>query len=249
MSGMGRREFVALLGGAAAWPLGAGAQQGKLVRLGYLDSSSGRLTSDSVGANLRRQFLLGLRDLGRALAVGTVADDGVGAFDRNVGERQAVDVDAHGRKVTRDQARAKPSRARSGRGVAVEQAAVDRAGWIRRPMRRSHALHPAALLIDQEGGRVQRMGPPHWPAYPPGAVYGRLFDRNAAAGTRAAWLGARLIASDLAAVGVDVDCLPLADVPVEGADAIIGNRAYGKSAPKVAQPKQELAAQVGPDRI
>jgi putative ABC transport system substrate-binding protein len=61
---MRRREFIALLGGAAvAWPLAAQAQQSKLVRLGYLDSSSGRPT-DPVGANLRRQFLLGLRDLG-----------------------------------------------------------------------------------------------------------------------------------------------------------------------------------------
>jgi hypothetical protein len=55
---------MTLLGGAAAaWPLGARAQEGKLVRLGYLDSGSGRPT-DPVGANLRRQFVLGLRDLG-----------------------------------------------------------------------------------------------------------------------------------------------------------------------------------------
>lgn len=60
---MRRREFITLLGGAAAWPVAARAQQGKLVRLGYLDSGSGRPT-DPVGANLRRQFLLGLRDLG-----------------------------------------------------------------------------------------------------------------------------------------------------------------------------------------
>ena len=61
---IGRREFITLLGGAtAAWPLAAHAQQEKFVRLGYLDSGSGRPT-DPVGANLRRQFLLGLRDLG-----------------------------------------------------------------------------------------------------------------------------------------------------------------------------------------
>src|SRR5829696_9389462 len=52
---------------------------------------------------------------------------------------------------------------------------------------------PGALaLIDQEGGRVQRMGPPHWPTYPPGAAYGRLYDRDAAKGLAAARLGARL---------------------------------------------------------
>src|SRR5712664_2766022 len=58
----------------------------------------------------------------------------------------------------------------------------------------------APVLIDQEGGRVQRLGPPHWPAYPPGAAYGRVYDRNAAEGIKAAYLGARLIAADLAAV-------------------------------------------------
>src|SRR3954447_20816333 len=84
----------------------------------------------------------------------------------------------------------------------------------------------APILVDQEGGRVARLGPPHWPSYPPGAAYGRLYDRNTADGIRAAYLGARLIAADLAAVGIDVDCLPVADVPASGADPIIGDRAY-----------------------
>jgi beta-N-acetylhexosaminidase len=89
------------------------------------------------------------------------------------------------------------------------------------------------VLVDQEGGRVQRLGPPHWPSYPPGAAYGRLYDRNTADGIRAAYLGGRLIAADLAAVGIDVDCLPVADVPASDADPIIGDRAYGQSADKV----------------
>jgi beta-N-acetylhexosaminidase len=92
----------------------------------------------------------------------------------------------------------------------------------------------AAVLVDQEGGRVQRLGPPHWPAYPTGAAYGRIYDRDAAAGLRAAYLGARLIAADLMAVGIDVDCLPIADVPVADADPVIGDRAYGITAEKVA---------------
>jgi beta-N-acetylhexosaminidase len=92
----------------------------------------------------------------------------------------------------------------------------------------------APVLIDQEGGRVQRLGPPHWPAYPPGAAYGRLYDRDPAAGLAAARLGARLIAADLIELGINVDCLPLADVPVSGADAVIGDRAYGTTPDKVA---------------
>lgn len=92
----------------------------------------------------------------------------------------------------------------------------------------------APVLIDQEGGRVQRLTPPHWPAYPAGAVFGALYDGDTRAGLRAAWLGARLIAADLAALGITVDCLPLADVPVAGADAVIGDRAYGTTPDKVA---------------
>jgi beta-N-acetylhexosaminidase len=91
----------------------------------------------------------------------------------------------------------------------------------------------APVLIDQEGGRVQRLGPPHWPSYPPGAAYGRLYDRDSAVGLAAARLGAKLIAADLTALGIDVDCLPLADVPVAGADAVIGDRAYGETPAKV----------------
>ena len=92
----------------------------------------------------------------------------------------------------------------------------------------------APVLVDQEGGRVQRLGPPHWPAYPPGAAYGALYQRDKAAGLRAAWLGARLIAADLKPLGIDVDCLPLADVPVRGADQVIGDRAYGETPDQVA---------------
>jgi beta-N-acetylhexosaminidase len=92
----------------------------------------------------------------------------------------------------------------------------------------------APVLIDQEGGRVQRLGPPHWPAYPPGAVFGTLYDIDRALGLSAARLSARLIAADLIDLGVTVDCLPLADVPVAGSDAVIGNRAYGTEPAKVA---------------
>jgi beta-N-acetylhexosaminidase len=100
---------------------------------------------------------------------------------------------------------------------------------------RSIASDPdAPVLIDQEGGRVQRLGPPHWPVYPAGAVFGTLYDVDPKLGLAAARLSARLIAADLIDLGVTVDCLPLADVPVAGADAVIGNRAYGTEPGKVA---------------
>ena len=92
----------------------------------------------------------------------------------------------------------------------------------------------APVLIDQEGGRVARLSPPHWPVYPPGAVFGALYDLDPALGLQAARLSSRLIAADLIDLGVTVDCLPLADVPVAGADAVIGNRAYGTEPAKVA---------------
>src|SRR5436189_2922109 len=92
---------------------------------------------------------------------------------------------------------------------------------------RETVARDAAVLVDQEGGRVQRLGPPHWPAYPPGASYGRIYDWDPIAGLTAARLGAHLIATDLKAIGIDVDCLPIADVPVAGADPVIGDRAYG----------------------
>jgi beta-N-acetylhexosaminidase len=92
----------------------------------------------------------------------------------------------------------------------------------------------APVLIDQEGGRVARLGPPHWPVYPPGAAFGALYDLDPALGLQAARLSSHLIAADLIDLGVTVDCLPLADVPVAGADAVIGNRAYGTEPAKVA---------------
>jgi beta-N-acetylhexosaminidase len=101
-------------------------------------------------------------------------------------------------------------------------------------LRKSIGQPDAPVLIDQEGGRVQRLGPPHWPVYPPGAVFGALYDIDPALGLSAARLSARLIADDLIASGITVDCLPLADVPVAGADAVIGNRAYGTEPGKVA---------------
>jgi beta-N-acetylhexosaminidase len=103
-----------------------------------------------------------------------------------------------------------------------------------RELRKAAGGPETPVLIDQEGGRVQRLGPPHWPVYPAGAAFGVLYDIDPYLGLSAARLSARLIAADLIDLGVTVDCLPLADVPVPGADAVIGNRAYGTMPDKVA---------------
>lgn len=82
----------------------------------------------------------------------------------------------------------------------------------------------APILIDQEGGRVQRLGPPHWPRYPAGRAYGLLPQSR----RETARLGARLMAHDLRELGITVDCLPVLDVPMPGAHDVIGDRAYGE---------------------
>jgi beta-N-acetylhexosaminidase len=83
-----------------------------------------------------------------------------------------------------------------------------------------------AILIDQEGGRVQRLRPPHWHEYPAARLLGQLYAENPADGKRAAWLQSRLIAFELARLGINVNCLPVLDVPVPGAHDVIGDRAY-----------------------
>ncbi len=129
-------------------------------------------------------------------------------------------------------------------GLIVFKRNVTDPGTLRRLIGdfRAAVGREAPVLIDQEGGRVQRLGPPHWPSYPPGAAYGALYDRDPPMALAATGLGARLIAADLAALGIDVDCAPLADVPVAGADPIIGDRAYGTDPEKVAAIAGAIAA-------
>jgi len=85
----------------------------------------------------------------------------------------------------------------------------------------------APVLIDQEGGRVQRLGPPQWPDFPPAAQFGAAYGRDPARGMAAAKLGARLIASELSALGITIDCMPVADLRLPEGHGVIGDRAYG----------------------
>lgn len=90
--------------------------------------------------------------------------------------------------------------------------------------------HPfASILIDQEGGRVARLKPPHWRAYPPALKLAAMPDA-----ARAVYLNARLMAGELRAAGITTDCAPLADVLAPECHAIIGDRAFGDEAARVA---------------
>jgi len=99
----------------------------------------------------------------------------------------------------------------------------------------------APILIDQEGGRVQRVKAPIAPAYPPAAEIGALHARDREAGRRAAFLMSRLHALDLRRLGVTVDCLPVLDVPIAGSSNVIGNRAYSGDPHAVAELGREAA--------
>jgi beta-N-acetylhexosaminidase len=84
----------------------------------------------------------------------------------------------------------------------------------------------APVLIDQEGGRVQRLGPPHWPKYPSGRAYGDACAGDPQLRREMTRLGARLMAHDLKQLGVNVDCVPVLDTPQKGMTEAIGDRAY-----------------------
>jgi beta-N-acetylhexosaminidase len=95
--------------------------------------------------------------------------------------------------------------------VSELRAAVDRAD--------------APVLVDQEGGRVARLCPPHWPARPPARRFGAVAERDRQAGVEAAWLHARLIAADLIPLGISVVCAPVLDLALPGQTRAIGDRA------------------------
>ena len=91
------------------------------------------------------------------------------------------------------------------------------------------------VLIDQEGGRVQRLRPPLGRALPPAAAYAALFADDPERACRAAQAAARLVAEDLSALGINTDCAPVLDVPVPGSHDVIGDRAYGATPAQVAR--------------
>lgn len=93
-------------------------------------------------------------------------------------------------------------------------------------LRSSVARAEAPVLVDQEGGRVARLRPPHWRRAPPARRLGELYARDPERGLEAAGLNARLLAADLLSIGADVDCLPALDLGLPETHAAIGDRAF-----------------------
>jgi beta-N-acetylhexosaminidase len=101
-------------------------------------------------------------------------------------------------------------------------------------LRAIHGRERLLITIDQEGGRVQRMKPPVWPAYPAGAAFEHLYDLAPASAIEAARANAQAMALDLAEVGISCTHAPVLDVRQQGAHDVIGDRAYGHEPLRVA---------------
>ena len=93
----------------------------------------------------------------------------------------------------------------------------------------------AVIAVDQEGGRVARLRPPHWLGHPPAGAIGARFLADAAAGLRAAWLTGALIGAQCLRAGFDVVCAPVLDVRAPGSSDVVGDRAFGETDSAVAR--------------
>ena len=102
-------------------------------------------------------------------------------------------------------------------------------------LRKAVARPDAPVLVDQEGGRVTRLGSPHWREPPAPALLGALAGIDNTAGVRASWLSARLVAADLHPLGITVNCAPTLDLRLVEASQVIGDRALGADPHAVAR--------------
>jgi len=122
-------------------------------------------------------------------------------------------------------------------GIVLFARNVENPGQVRRLIDKAQEAAGGGILVlvDQEGGRVQRLSEPHWPRYPAALAFGVMHAKDPERAKRTARLCAQAMAHDLLAVGFNTACAPVLDVPVPGADNIIGDRAYGDNLETVVQ--------------
>ena len=99
----------------------------------------------------------------------------------------------------------------------------------------------AVIMIDQEGGRVARLRPPHFNAHPAAGAIGDLHRINPEAGIRAAWLQGALIGAECAHLGIDTVCAPVLDLRLPGMNSVVGDRGFGDNPETVARLGRALA--------
>ncbi len=104
----------------------------------------------------------------------------------------------------------------------------DQMRWLVRELRQTVGRADVPVLIDQEGGRVARLQPPHWPKYPPARAFGAMYEKDPVLGAEAMQLFARILANQLADLGITVNCAPVLDLFFDGATAAIGDRAISR---------------------
>ncbi|WP_374449275.1 beta-N-acetylhexosaminidase [Stella sp.] len=117
------------------------------------------------------------------------------------------------------------------RNVETPEQVARLTGDLRRAVGRPHA----PVLVDQEGGRVARLRPPHWPEFPAARRFGEVWERDPERAVEAVRANGRLLAETLRPLGITVDCMPVLDVPVPGSHDVIGDRAYSANPIAVAQ--------------
>ena len=101
----------------------------------------------------------------------------------------------------------------------------DQLHWLIKDLRLAVGREDAPILIDQEGGRVARLTPPHWGKYPPARLFGAMYERDPEWGTEAVQLCARLVADELHKLGITINCAPVVDLYIEGSSNALGDRA------------------------
>jgi beta-N-acetylhexosaminidase len=124
-----------------------------------------------------------------------------------------------------------------GRNVADPRQLSQLMATLRRALPRD-----AVFMVDQEGGRVARLRPPHWHAHPPARVLGDLFGRDRRAGLRAAWLTGALLGADCLGAGFTATAAPVLDLSVPGAHDVIGDRALAEDPRAIARLARAMAA-------